>query len=121
MAFTIVIRCVDHRGCGNDAAHARRVREADILIVPGYTNSGPDHWPRWQSKLSTARGSRAKVETVRENGRRTAKAVNGPAAGRHRRTFARRRDSNQAMPVPAPGRRRLLRGASRVANQDKPI
>ena len=33
-----------------------KAREADILIVPGYTNSGPDHWQsRWQSKLSTAR------------------------------------------------------------------
>ncbi|TIO23599.1 alpha/beta hydrolase [Mesorhizobium sp.] len=33
-----------------------KVRDADILIVPGYTNSGPDHWQsRWQSKLSTAR------------------------------------------------------------------
>ena len=33
-----------------------RVRDADILIVPGYTNSGPDHWQsRWQAKLSTAR------------------------------------------------------------------
>ncbi len=35
---------------------AMKVRDADILIVPGYTNSGPDHWQsRWQSKLSTAR------------------------------------------------------------------
>jgi Predicted esterase of the alpha/beta hydrolase fold len=33
-----------------------KVAEADILIVPGYTNSGPDHWQsRWQSRLSTAR------------------------------------------------------------------
>ncbi|WP_377288840.1 RBBP9/YdeN family alpha/beta hydrolase [Rhizobium sp. SG2393] len=33
-----------------------KVSEADILIVPGYTNSGPDHWQtRWQQKLSTAR------------------------------------------------------------------
>jgi uncharacterized protein len=33
-----------------------KVKEADILIVPGYTNSGPEHWQtRWQSKLSTAR------------------------------------------------------------------
>jgi predicted alpha/beta hydrolase family esterase len=33
-----------------------RVKDADILIVPGYTNSGPDHWQtRWQAKLSTAR------------------------------------------------------------------
>jgi len=33
-----------------------KVRDADILIVPGYTNSGPDHWQsRWQGKLSTAR------------------------------------------------------------------
>lgn len=33
-----------------------KAKEADILIVPGYTNSGPEHWQsRWQSKLSTAR------------------------------------------------------------------
>ncbi len=33
-----------------------KVRDADILIVPGYTNSGPDHWQsRWETKLSTAR------------------------------------------------------------------
>jgi len=33
-----------------------KATEADILIVPGYTNSGPDHWQsRWQEKLSTAR------------------------------------------------------------------
>lgn len=33
-----------------------KVKDADILIVPGYTNSGPDHWQsRWQGRLSTAR------------------------------------------------------------------
>ncbi|QWW69615.1 alpha/beta hydrolase [Rhizobium sp. WYJ-E13] len=33
-----------------------KASEADILIVPGYTNSGPDHWQtRWEAKLSTAR------------------------------------------------------------------
>lgn len=33
-----------------------KVKDADILIIPGYTNSGPDHWQtRWQNKLSTAR------------------------------------------------------------------
>lgn len=33
-----------------------KAREADILVVPGYTNSGPAHWQtRWQDKLSTAR------------------------------------------------------------------
>lgn len=33
-----------------------KVKDADILIVPGYTNSGPDHWQsRWQQRLSTAR------------------------------------------------------------------
>ncbi len=33
-----------------------KVSEADILIVPGYTNSGADHWQsRWEAKLSTAR------------------------------------------------------------------
>jgi len=33
-----------------------KVKEADILIVPGFRNSGPEHWQsRWQEKLSTAR------------------------------------------------------------------
>ncbi|AAK87610.2 MULTISPECIES: alpha/beta hydrolase [Agrobacterium] len=33
-----------------------KVSDVDILIVPGYTNSGPDHWQtRWERKLSTAR------------------------------------------------------------------
>jgi len=33
-----------------------KVKEAEILMVPGYTNSGPEHWQtRWQSRLSTAR------------------------------------------------------------------
>ena len=33
-----------------------KVKDADILIVPGYTNSGPDHWQsRWETKLPTAR------------------------------------------------------------------
>lgn len=33
-----------------------KARDADILIVPGYTNSGPNHWQsRWEAKLSTAR------------------------------------------------------------------
>ncbi|MGO4837630.1 alpha/beta hydrolase, partial [Rhizobiaceae sp. 2RAB30] len=33
-----------------------KVKDVDILMVPGYTNSGPDHWQsRWESKLSTAR------------------------------------------------------------------
>ena len=33
-----------------------KVKDTDILIIPGYTNSGPDHWQtRWQDKLSTAR------------------------------------------------------------------
>ncbi len=35
---------------------AMKAKDADILIVPGYTNSGPDHWQsRWETKLSTAR------------------------------------------------------------------
>lgn len=30
--------------------------EVEILIIPGWTNSGPDHWQsRWEMKLSTAR------------------------------------------------------------------
>lgn len=33
-----------------------RTADADILIVPGHTNSGPDHWQtRWETKLPTAR------------------------------------------------------------------
>lgn len=35
---------------------AMKAKDADILIIPGYTNSGPDHWQsRWEAKLSTAR------------------------------------------------------------------
>jgi len=33
-----------------------RTFDCDILIVPGYTNSGPEHWQsRWELQLSTAR------------------------------------------------------------------
>ncbi|MEM8750077.1 MAG: alpha/beta hydrolase [Pseudomonadota bacterium] len=33
-----------------------KVSEADIVMVPGYTNSGPDHWQsRWEAKMGTAR------------------------------------------------------------------
>ncbi|WP_367714912.1 alpha/beta hydrolase [Nitratireductor sp. GISD-1A_MAKvit] len=33
-----------------------KASDADILIIPGYTNSGPDHWQtRWQSRLKSAR------------------------------------------------------------------
>jgi uncharacterized protein len=33
-----------------------RTFDVDILIVPGWTNSGPDHWQtRWQSRLQTSR------------------------------------------------------------------
>ena len=33
-----------------------KVSEADIVVVPGYENSGPTHWQsRWVQKLSTAR------------------------------------------------------------------
>jgi len=33
-----------------------KAADADILIVPGYTNSGPEHWQsRWQRNLKTAR------------------------------------------------------------------
>jgi len=53
----------------NDGRHGRVARygeivrpevmrssEIDILIVPGYGGSGPDHWQtRWENKLSTAR------------------------------------------------------------------
>jgi predicted alpha/beta hydrolase family esterase len=33
-----------------------RTSDCDIVIVPGYTGAGPDHWQsRWQRKLSTTR------------------------------------------------------------------
>jgi uncharacterized protein len=33
-----------------------RTSEIDILIVPGRTNSGPDHWQtRWEQRLKTSR------------------------------------------------------------------
>ncbi|KEC54469.1 RBBP9/YdeN family alpha/beta hydrolase [Bartonella koehlerae] len=33
-----------------------KANQLDILIVPGYEGSGPDHWQtRWEKKLSTAR------------------------------------------------------------------
>src|SRR5690606_33613415 len=33
-----------------------KVKDAELLIVPGYTNSGPDHWQsRWEARLSSAR------------------------------------------------------------------
>jgi predicted alpha/beta hydrolase family esterase len=33
-----------------------RTSDVDILIVPGWANSGPDHWQsRWQRNLKTAR------------------------------------------------------------------
>src|SRR5690606_36049448 len=33
-----------------------RTSEVDILLVPGWTGSGPDHWQsRWERSLSTAR------------------------------------------------------------------
>lgn len=33
-----------------------KVKDTEIVFVPGYKNSGPDHWQsRWQQKLSTGR------------------------------------------------------------------
>lgn len=33
-----------------------RLADADILIIPGLGNSGPDHWQsRWEAKIATAR------------------------------------------------------------------
>lgn len=33
-----------------------KAKDADILIIPGYTNSGPEHWQtRWEKRLATAR------------------------------------------------------------------
>lgn len=58
-----------------------KVKDADILIVPGYQNSGPDHWQsRWQQRLSTARRveQAAWSKPVREDWTaRMAEEVNG--------------------------------------------
>jgi len=33
-----------------------KIKDAEILIIPGYTNSGPDHWQsRWEARMATAR------------------------------------------------------------------
>jgi uncharacterized protein len=33
-----------------------RIAETDILIIPGYTSSGPEHWQtRWEQKIQSAR------------------------------------------------------------------
>lgn len=33
-----------------------KISQADIIMVPGYTNSGPDHWQsRWAERMRTAR------------------------------------------------------------------
>ncbi len=33
-----------------------KISESDIIMVPGYTNSGPDHWQsRWEAKMKSAR------------------------------------------------------------------
>lgn len=35
---------------------AMRVSQADIVMVPGYQGSGPEHWQtRWERRMSTAR------------------------------------------------------------------
>ncbi|MDX2155643.1 MAG: alpha/beta hydrolase [Hyphomicrobiaceae bacterium] len=54
-----------------------RVREIDILIVPGWSGSGPDHWQsRWERQLSTAR----RIEQVERNEPRCDDWVAGIAA-----------------------------------------
>ena len=63
-----------------------RAADANILIIPGYLDSGPDHWQsRWEKKLSTARRVVQRdfarpdrvewVETIRKSG---ARHINGP-------------------------------------------
>ena len=32
-----------------------KIAESDLIIVPGYTNAGPDHWQtRWETKFNSA-------------------------------------------------------------------
>lgn len=57
-----------------------KVADADILMVPGYENSGPEHWQtRWQQKLSSARRVEQRAWNKPERGEwveTVAKAVN---------------------------------------------
>ncbi len=47
---------LDFIGAASQIGAIMKASQADILIIPGYANSGPDHWQtRWQAKLSTAR------------------------------------------------------------------
>ncbi len=42
--------------CMLATCRAMKAKDADILIIPGYMNSGAHHWQtRWEAKLSTAR------------------------------------------------------------------
>jgi len=58
-----------------------KAKDVDILFVPGFKNSGPDHWQtRWQDKLSTGRrvGQVEWTKPVREDWTEAlAAAVNG--------------------------------------------
>ena len=41
-----------------------RTSDCEILIVPGLTNSGPDHWQsRWEGKLSQFTDGVLEIET----------------------------------------------------------
>ncbi|MEL6921426.1 MAG: alpha/beta hydrolase [Pseudomonadota bacterium] len=47
-----------------------KIRDADILIVPGFKNAGPDHWQsRWEQKMARARRVEQKdwAKPVRED------------------------------------------------------
>lgn len=72
--------CLDFDAFETHIAAIMKASEADILIVPGYTNSGPDHWQsRWEKKLRTARRVEqdAWSKPVREDWvQRMAEAVN---------------------------------------------
>lgn len=46
---------IDFAGQSHHVA-GMKIKDADILIIPGYKNSGPDHWQsRWLAKMSTAK------------------------------------------------------------------
>lgn len=46
-----IFEIVDRQGTA-----AMRAADVDILMVPGWTGSGPDHWQtRWEARLKTAR------------------------------------------------------------------
>ena len=76
-----------------------KVKDADILIVPGYTNSGPDHWQTPLAGEAVDRAPRRAGRMVEAgarglDGQRRQGRQRGREAGGDRRPFAGRPDGD---------------------------